>query len=90
VAVITGAVVQVAGTGEEVSSDCFGNNAAIECPSCHAHPVLLIARPHQRGSSSSKPAECRKCGARIYIAEDLGAGSMEIKILKIALGTTQT
>jgi hypothetical protein len=48
-ATITGAVVRVATSGQVVPADCFGNNAAVECPACLCYPVLLIARAKQRG-----------------------------------------
>jgi len=48
VATITGAVVRVASSGQVVPADCFGNNAAVECPACLCYPVLLIARPKMR------------------------------------------
>lgn len=68
---ITNAKVYMHGTNEQIPCDCFGNNAAIECPACHAQPVLLIARVDQRGSSPSKSATCRSCKARIHIMDDL-------------------
>jgi len=43
VARITDAVVRVAATKQVVRADCYGNNAAVECPACLGYPVLLIA-----------------------------------------------
>jgi DNA-directed RNA polymerase subunit RPC12/RpoP len=72
-ATITDAVVRVELTGQIVRADCFGNNAAIECPHCLSYPVLLIARKDQRGTSKKKPATCRQCGAKVHIVDDITA-----------------
>ncbi len=60
-ATITGATVTQHGTGAAVLADCFGNNAAIECPGCHKHPILLTARPNQRGSDDQHKVQCPGC-----------------------------
>ena len=76
---ITNAKVQVRlAEFKPLPADYFGNNAAIQCPACSKYPVLLIARQDQRGSSESNPAECRGCGAKIYIADDLNRNAIEI------------
>lgn len=56
----------VAGSGEPVQVDAFGNNAAFACPRCHA-PLLAILREHQRGSSDGKPVVCTGCGHAWWI-----------------------
>jgi hypothetical protein len=75
---ITDAVVRLIGTGQVLRSDCQGNNAAVECPKCLSYPVLIIARPNQRGSSATKPGRCRRCGCGIFIVDDLNADYLEI------------
>ena len=77
-AIITGAVVLVQESGQELRSECFGNNAAIECPSCLKYPVILIARRYQRGSSARNPGICRNCGCGIYITADLSHGPLTV------------
>jgi hypothetical protein len=52
--------------GEPVSSDTFGNNAAISCPCCN-HPILFIALDNQKGSSPSHATECKGCKRSFYI-----------------------
>lgn len=47
-------------TGNSVDVETYGNNAAVVCP-C-GHPVLMIIRKHQRGSSEETPSVCKKCG----------------------------
>ncbi|MBU2568502.1 MAG: hypothetical protein KJ725_00445 [Gammaproteobacteria bacterium] len=54
------------GNGEIAKIDAYGNNAAILCNKC-GHPVLAIAREHQRGSSIDKPATCLGCGEDFFI-----------------------
>jgi hypothetical protein len=81
---ITNAAVRIAETGQVLRADCFGNNAAIECPKCCAYPVLLIARPNQRGSSVANPGVCRHCGCRTYIVDDLA--QEELQIVNVAVG----
>lgn len=71
---------------QTLRADCYGNNAAIECPRCLSYPVLLIALPNQRGSSSSNPAVCRHCGAKIYIIDDLSNESQNgLEIVNLAI-----
>jgi hypothetical protein len=82
---ITDAQVRVRDTGEVVCSDCFGNNAAIECPSCRSFPVLLIARPNQRGSSARNPGICRNCGTQVHIVDDLEQGALQLVNVAVAL-----
>ena len=82
-ATITGAVVRVATSGQVVPADCFGNNAAVECPACLCYPVLLIARADQRGASSANPGKCRHCGARIHITDDVAQD--ELRIVNLAV-----
>jgi predicted RNA-binding Zn-ribbon protein involved in translation (DUF1610 family) len=53
-------------SGQNVPCDAFGNNVALRCPHC-GHPVLAIAREHQRGSDVTNPAECRQCGFKGWI-----------------------
>ncbi|HLM69655.1 MAG TPA: hypothetical protein VK358_19085 [Longimicrobium sp.] len=43
-----------------------------------SYPVLIIARPNQRGSSSINPARCRRCGCGIFIVDDLRADRLDI------------
>jgi hypothetical protein len=81
---VTDAQVRVESTGRSVRSDCFGNNAAIECPCCRAYPILLIARPYQRGSSPKNPACCRSCGCRVHIVDEVGT-RVRLPVLTIAL-----
>jgi len=86
VARITDAVVRVAATKQVVRADCYGNNAAVECPACLGYPVPLIALPGWQGSSSHKPAGCPHCGAKIYITDDLTQNEHhELHILNLAL-----
>jgi hypothetical protein len=80
---ITDAVVRLIGTGQVLRSDCYGNNAAVECPSCLSYPVLIIARPDQRGSSAIKPGRCRRCGCGVFIVDDLTADHLDIIDLDI-------
>lgn len=62
---VTGAKVKLK-TGDPVKADCHGNNAAIICPACRENPVLITARPDQKGSSKQKPTVC-SCGANIWM-----------------------
>jgi predicted RNA-binding Zn-ribbon protein involved in translation (DUF1610 family) len=52
--------------GKRIDGDAFGNNVAFACPNCD-HPVLAIARKHQRGSHEGNPSKCRKCGAEYWM-----------------------
>jgi hypothetical protein len=56
----------VDGAGRDVPCDAFGNNVALKCPKC-GHPVVAIAREHQRGSGATNAAECRECGLKCWI-----------------------
>ncbi len=76
-ATITNAVVRIQESGQSLRSDCFGNNAAIECPRCLRYPVLLVARPNQRGSSADNPGVCRHCGCSVYITEDVAQEQLD-------------
>lgn len=80
---ITDAVVRMLGTGQVLRSDCFGNNAAVECPKCLGYPVLLIARPNQRGSSPTNPGRCRRCGCSVFIVDDLNADRLDVLDLDV-------
>lgn len=60
----------------DVPCDAFGNNVALSCPNC-SHPILAIARPNQRGSSSENPAECRKCNLAFWI-EIVGGNGLRL------------
>jgi hypothetical protein len=80
---ITDAVVRMLGTGQVLRSDCFGNNAAVECPQCLSYPVLIIARPNQRGSSPINPGRCRRCGCSVFIVDDLRADRLDVIDLDI-------
>jgi hypothetical protein len=83
-AIITDALVRVDNPDKQISqtlqADCFGNNAAVECPRCLSYPVLLIARPNQRGSSRANPATCHHCGARVYIAKILTGNPLVLNL----------
>lgn len=68
---VTDAKIIFQSTGKVLRADCFGNNIAVECPNCSSHPVLLIARPSQRGSSKDNPGLCRNCKKSFYIIEKL-------------------
>lgn len=54
--------------GKKVDADPFGNNIAFACFCCK-HPVLAIARKHQRGNSKTNPAACRRCETRYFIQD---------------------
>ena len=54
------------GNGDIANIDAHGNNVAFLCNKC-GHPVLAIAREHQRGSSINKPATCLGCGEDFII-----------------------
>jgi len=77
-ATITDAAVRVKATGQTLRSDCFGNNAAIECPKCLAYLVLLIAWENQRGASLENPGVCRHCGCRVYIVDDVRQDNLSV------------
>ncbi len=83
-ATITNAEVRLGNSGQVVPSDCYGNNAAIECPGCQSYPVLLIALPRQRGSSRENPGICRKCQSQVHILEDVSPGR-QIQVVHVAL-----
>jgi hypothetical protein len=82
-ATITDAVVRVRETGQGIRADCFGNNAAIECPKCY-YPVLLIARPDQRGSAANNPGICRHCGCRVWVLDDTTPNAL--LLVNVAIG----
>jgi hypothetical protein len=65
-------------TKQVLRADGYGKNAAIECPACLRYPVLLIALPGMRGTSSDKPVGCRHCGAKIYITDDVTTDQLHI------------
>jgi len=52
--------------GEKALIDAQGNNVAFNCNKC-SHPVLAIAREHQRGTSSENPAICQGCNEKFFI-----------------------
>ena len=62
---ITG-FVGVYSDGTEAKIDAQGNNVAFSCNKC-GHPVLAIAREHQRGYSSNNPAICQGCNEQYFI-----------------------
>ncbi len=76
-ATITDAAVRSVQTGQTLKADCFGNNAAVVCLLCKSQPVLLIARPNQRGNSPENPGVCRQCGCRIYIVDEVNPGVLQ-------------
>lgn len=53
-------------SGEQIACDAFGNNVAFCCPKCQ-HPVLAIAREHQRGFSKDTPTKCPGCDLVLWI-----------------------
>ena len=71
-ATITGAVV-TGPNGQALPADCFGNNLAIICPQCNAAPLLLTARPNQRGSDQAHAVQCG-CGATIWMTSAVQDG----------------
>jgi hypothetical protein len=75
---ITDAEVRVGDTGQKVRADCFGHNAAIECPNCDGYPVYLCAKTTKRGSSTGDPSICRNCGCQINVLDDVGPGHLEL------------
>lgn len=83
-ATITDATVRLEESGQVLRSDCFGNNAAIECPRCLKYPLLLVARTNQRGNSRTKPGICRHCGSRVYIIEDVAEERLHAVTLAFA------
>lgn len=70
--------------GEKVDADPFGNNIAFACFSCK-HPVLAIAREHQRGKSKENPAICRGCEAKYFIHVE--RESKKVIIASLRLGS---
>ncbi len=73
-ATITSAAV-VGQNGNAVPADCFGNNAAILCPGCKSVPLLLIARPNQRGSNKEHNVTS-KCGMKVWMSSAVDDGIM--------------
>ena len=69
-ATITAASV-VTANGTQVLAHPHGNNAAIICPKCGRHPVLLIARENQVGSDKKHPSKCGGCQAEVWITSVL-------------------
>lgn len=63
--------------GSVAKVDAHGNNVAFACPVCE-HPVLAIARQHQRGSSMNKPAVCNGCGEKLVVEPREGAKKVVI------------
>jgi hypothetical protein len=59
-------------------ADCFGNNAAVECPRCLEYPVLLVALPNQHGASQTNPGVCRHCGCQLFILGNVSPGNLDI------------
>jgi hypothetical protein len=80
---ITDAAVRMLGTGQVLRSDCFGNNAAVECPKCLSYPVLIIAVRNQRGSSPVNPGRCRRCGCGVFIVDDLNVDRLDVLDLDV-------
>lgn len=78
---ITGATVRLK-SGDPVKADCYGNNAAIICPVCGKNPVLIIARPDQKGSCKQKPAVC-DCGTNIWFDPPADALVEPIKVVTL-------
>jgi len=66
---------------KKIDADPFGNNIAFACFSCK-HPVLAIAREHQRGNSEKNPAVCRGCGKKYFI-ESVDCESEDVTIASI-------
>lgn len=52
--------------GNQIQADSHGSNTAFCCLNC-GHPILAIAREHQRGSSEACPAKCKGCGTPHFI-----------------------
>jgi hypothetical protein len=77
-ATVTNAVVRLQPSGQGLRADCFGNNLAVECPTCLQYPVLLVALPNQRGASPGNPSVCRHCGSEFFIADDVSPGQLEV------------
>ena len=69
-------------TSAVIPADVYGNNLSIECPACQVHPVLLIARPGWPGSADGEPAECRACGAQIWMTTPVDPG-LELEEIRI-------
>ena len=68
---------------QAVRADGWGNNVAVECPTCLQYPVFLIACANQRGASADNPGECRHCRARIYIRDDVTKGVLHVLTLAV-------
>jgi hypothetical protein len=49
-----------------VRADAHGNNVAFSCLNCGG-PVLATLMEHQRGSSESKPTQCRECATEFWV-----------------------
>jgi hypothetical protein len=80
---VSDAVVRVKKTGQVLRADCFGNNAAVECPRCFSYPILLIALRDQRGSHAGNPSECRHCGCKVFITDNLETKNLSVLNLEI-------
>ncbi|OUS25554.1 hypothetical protein A9Q99_21085 [Gammaproteobacteria bacterium 45_16_T64] len=52
--------------GSALLADAHGNNVAFNCLSC-GHPILAIARDHQRGFSEASPADCKGCQQKHFL-----------------------
>jgi hypothetical protein len=79
-ATITGATVTQHGTGAAIAADCFGNNAAIQCPGCK-YPILLTARPNQRGSDAQHPVACPSCGRATWMLSSVADGATVTQVV---------
>lgn len=79
-ATITGATVNQHGTGAAIAADCFGNNAAIQCSGCK-HPILLTARPNQRGSDAQHPVACPSCGRATWMLSSVADGATVTQVV---------
>jgi len=67
--------------GYKIDADPFGNNIAFACFSCK-HPVLAIAREHQRGYSKENPAICMRCEIRYFIRVERESKKVVIESLQ--------
>jgi len=52
--------------GQLLSSDAFGNNAAVSCPHC-SYPILFVALNNQKGSAESHKTKCKGCGTDFFM-----------------------
>lgn len=79
---ITGATV-VLRSGTPINGDCYGNNAAIICPKCNEHPVLISTGPvGSKGNDKSNPSTCY-CGASIWLDPPANALSQPLNTITI-------